>query len=127
MKLVIASLLVLTSTVFGASQVQIYSPAFGPLVKHDMTVSPLTTSFAGGSAQMTSGLSNKSHFCFWNTNSTLVIGALTDSACGSGTAENFVVPGSNGACFDNVGGKSKVCLKSSSGTLSSGVVYLTHW
>lgn len=126
--LIIAVLAFLPISVFAESSVSLAPSDMATLVDLDMSSSNLTTSYANASSTLASSLLGKSNVCLFNTSATLIFGSVGASSCSVSSVNNFVVPANNGGiCLERVRIKGAICAKSSSGTISSGHLYLSYW
>ncbi len=129
MRILVAFLLTFAAlTPSFAESVYLAPSDMATLVDLDMSSSNLTTSYAGTYSTLASSLLGKSNICMFNTSSTAIFGSIGAASCSVSSVNNFVVPASNGAiCLERVRIKGAICAKSSSGTISSGHLYLSYW
>lgn len=94
----------------------------GQVLVVDTSVNNIPATYTTGSAVFT-GLSKKAHLIVNNATSTMLLLNTTSTAtnCASGS-DNVFVPPNQGIAVDYITIGSKVCVRSYSGTISSGLV-----
>lgn len=73
------------------------------------------------------GISGASHICIVNGSTTKLFGTTSSTALCTGAGDKLVVPASGNSCFDYLRVNSRICLRSSSGTISQGIIDVMYW
>lgn len=125
MKNLLLTLLFLgSSLVLGVGTTPLASD-MGTLIQRNLASSALTTSFADAAAIFASGLTPRGNIILYNGGTTMIIGATSNTVCGSGTAANFIIPANGGSItIERAKVKPWICLKNS--TYTNGV-FATPW
>lgn len=93
----------------------------------DLSSTNLPATYGAAGNSYATGLVRKSNVCIVNGASTKIYATTSTVANCTGGADKFVVPASGSACFENVKVNSRFCVRSSNGTLSSGVIDVMLW
>lgn len=126
-------LVVLGLFLFGLSEIA-HSEVRGVTANGDSKVVTVDTSATNlpatygnaGNAYGTS-ISNASHLCVVNGSTTKIYGTTSVTATCTGATDKYVIPASGSACFDYTRINTRICLRSSSGTISSGTIDVQYW
>lgn len=88
----------------------------------------ITTSYGtGAGSKILTGLSYKGNITVQNGTSTDIYVSFSTNLCASTNADEMVVKASSTNAKDGAHIGSQVCVRSSSGTISSGTVYAEVW
>jgi hypothetical protein len=93
----------------------------------DLSSTNLPATYGAAGNSYATSLTGRSNVCIVNGASTKVYGTTSTASNCTGGSDKFVVPASGNACFENVKVNSRLCLRSSSGTLSSGTIDVMVW
>lgn len=102
-------------------------PGDPTLTTKDLSTTNLPATYGAAANAYGTSLTGKSNVCIVNGASTAIFGTTSTASNCTGASNKFVVPASGNACFENVKVNSNFCLRSSSGTLSSGSVHVMVW
>jgi hypothetical protein len=132
MKNVIALLLVLFS-VLASLPAGAERPA-GSTPPGDAAIATLDTSstnlpatYGASANQFSSAGVGHNNLCVVNGAATKIYGTTSMTATCTAASDKFIVPASGAACWNYIKLNKYICLRSSSGTLSSGVIDLQFW
>lgn len=102
-------------------------PGDSTVYTKDLSTTNLPATYGAAGNSYATGLSGKSGLCLYNTSATKIYGTTSTVSNCTGGANKWVVPAGGGACFDYTKLNSNVCLRSASGTISSGIVDVVIW
>lgn len=93
----------------------------------DLSVVNLPATYGAAGNSYATGLIDKSNVCIINGAATKVYATTATASNCTGATDKWVVPASSSACFEWTRVNSRVCLRSASGTLSSGTIDVAIW
>lgn len=85
------------------------------------------TASYGSAGTLLTGLVGKQHVAVINEASTDIAVSISGSSCSGNTTDFYVLGSNGGVVLDNVLVSTKVCVKSTSGTISTGSIYGWAW
>lgn len=123
MRILLSLLFLVGGSAFGAWGVG--SPT---LYSKDLSSTNLPATYGAAANTFASSLSGKENVCIVNGSGTKIYAVASAAAnCTGASTDHYAVPGGGNACFERVRLNTNFCLRSSSGTLSSGVIDVTIW
>lgn len=93
----------------------------------DLSSTNLPATYGAAGNSYATSLTGKSNVCIGNGASTMIYGTFSTTANCTGASDKFFVPASGNACFEYIKVNSRLCLRSASGTLSSGIINVMVW
>lgn len=102
-------------------------PGDPTLFSKDLSATNLPATYGAAANTWASALTGHSNVCAVSTVATKIYGTTSATANCTGGTDKFVIPPSGATCIERAKLNKYFCLRSSSGTLSSGVVDITIW
>lgn len=104
-----------------------FEPGVPTVTTKDTSVTNLPATYGAAANSYGSSLRGKSTICVTNGAETKLYVATSAVANCTGASDGLVVPASGHDCFENVLILANVCLRSASGTISTGIIDVVIW
>jgi hypothetical protein len=93
----------------------------------DTSSTNLPATYGASGNSYAASLNGKKDVCILNGSSTKIYATTSKVSNCTSAPDKFVIPASGASCFNNVRLSSNFCVRSSNGTISTGVIDVVLW